>query len=350
MNLFEQMDGYGHEQVVYARDEATGLRTIIAVHDTTLGPAVGGTRFWDYASEDDALYDVLRLSRGMTLKNAAAGLKLGGGKAVILGDPKKLKGPAFFHAYGRIVDSLGGKYYTAEDVNTSTADIAMVNETTKYVTGTPAISGNPSPYTARGVWRGMKAGAKQRFGTDDLRGLTIAVQGIGSVGYGLCELLHAEGAKLKVYDINQAAVQRAVAELGAQAVDANEILTTACDVFAPCALGAVLNTTNVETLQCRMVCGAANNVLVDAKTGDALEAREILYLPDYIVNAGGIINCGAEITEPTFDVEKVIQKVDEIYDTALKIIALSKEKGISTYEAADAYAMGIVMAGRKPAK
>lgn len=350
MNLLAQMEGYGHEQVVYGRDEATGLRTIIAIHDTTLGPAVGGTRFWNYATEDDALYDVLRLSRGMTLKNAAAGLDLGGGKAVILGDPRKLKGAAFFHAYGRIVDSLGGKYYTAEDVNTTTADIAMINETTQYVTGTPAISGNPSPYTARGVYRGMKAGAKQRFGTDDLRGLTIAVQGIGSVGYALCALLHKEGASLKVYDINQASVDRAVAEFGAKAVGADEILTTACDIFAPCALGAVLNTANAQKLQCKMVCGAANNVLVDAQTGDALEARDILYLPDYIVNAGGIINCGAEITEPAFDVAKVIAGVDEIYNTVLKIIALSREKGISTYAAADTYAMGIVLAGRKPVK
>lgn len=342
MNLFEQMQAYGHEQLVFGRDEATGLKAIIAVHNTVLGPAVGGTRLWNYEREDDALYDVLRLSRGMSLKNAAAGLKLGGGKAVLIGDPKKVKSREYFHAYGRIVDSLGGKYYTAEDVNISTADVEMIHEVTPYVTGTPAISGNPSPFTARGVYRGMQAGAKVKFGTDSLRGLTVAVQGIGSVGAVLCELLHRDGAILKVFDINAAAVDAVVGAYGASSVGKDEILTTPCDVFAPCALGAVLNTENVKRLRCKMVCGAANNVLVDAQTGSELEALDILYLPDYVVNAGGIINCGEEITSPAFDAGIINEKVDKIYDTTLKILALAREKSISTYDAADQYAMDII--------
>lgn len=346
MSIFSQMQNYGHEQLVFGRDEATGLKTIIAIHDTTLGPAAGGTRFWNYATEDDALYDVLRLSKGMSLKNAAAGLNLGGGKAVIIGDPKKLKSPEFFHAYGRIVDSLNGKYYTAEDVNINTADVAHINEATKFVTGTKEISGNPSPFTALGVYRGMKAGAKTRFGTDSLKGMAVAVQGLGSVGYSLCEYLHSEGATLKVFDINAAAVEKAVTELGATAASAEEILKVECDIFAPCALGAVLNVNNVKDLQCKIICGAANNVLTDAATGNELEALGILYLPDYVVNAGGIINCGEEITEPAYDAEAVTAKVNLIYDTTLKVLALAQSKGVSTYDAAEMYAMNIIIAQR----
>lgn len=342
MEVLQQMYQYGHEKIVFAQDEETGLRAIVAIHNTNLGPAVGGTRFYNYASEEAALYDVLRLSRGMTLKNAAAGLALGGGKAVIIGAPEKLKSQAFFHAYGRVVHALGGNYYTAEDMNISAGDVALMNEVTPYVTGTPAISGNPSPFTAHGVYRGMKAGARVKFGTDDLNGLTVAVQGLGSVGYALCELVHQEGARLKVFDVNGGVVQKAVAELGAQVVEAEEILTTPCDVFAPCAMGAVLNSTNVEALACKLIAGAANNVLVDEAAAAALAALDILYLPDYIINAGGVINCGAEITEAKYDVNKVMLKVDAIYDTTLDIIALSQEKGITTYAAADEYALDIV--------
>jgi len=343
--MLDKMQNYGHEEVVYARDEKTGLRTIIAVHSTVLGPAVGGTRFWNYATEDDALYDVLRLSRGMTLKNAAAGLKLGGGKAVIIGDPKKLKSQDFFHAYGRIINSLGGRYYTAEDVNISAQDIAYTNEVTPYVTGRPGISGNPSPYTARGVYMGIKAGAKVKFGSDSLKGKVIAVQGLGSVGYAMCEMLHSEGAILKVTDINPDAVQKAVSELGAEKIT-GDIISTECDIFAPCALGAVLNKDNVATLRCAMVGGCANNVLVDAEAGEAIEARDILYLPDYIVNAGGIISCSEEVATSNFDEKAVLKKVDDIYHTTLKVIGLAKERGITTYLAADEYAMSIVEAGK----
>lgn len=346
MQIIEKMKELGHERIVFAQDAKLGLHAMIAVHSTALGPALGGTRFWNYATEDDALFDVLRLSRGMTLKNAAAGLKLGGGKAVIIGDPQKLKSKEFFHAYGKFINSLGGEYYTAEDVNINAQDVSHINETTKFVSGTPNISGDPSPFTARGVYMGMKAGAGIHFGSDSLENKTIAVQGIGSVGYALCEYLHKEGAKLKVYDINPNSVQKAAQNFGAAAVTAEEILTTECDIFAPCALGAVLNTENAKQLKCGLIAGAANNVLLDAATGDALKSLNILYLPDYIVNAGGVISCGMEITDDSYDVNIVNQKVDEIYDTTLKIISLAKEKNISTYHAADNYAENIVKNAR----
>lgn len=342
MNVIEQMDKYGHEEIVFGRDEKTGLRTIIAVHDTTLGPAVGGTRFFNYESEEDALYDVLRLSRGMTLKNAAAGLKIGGGKAVIIGDPKKLKSKELFQSYGKVIEHMGGKYYTAEDVNVTTEDIEMVGETTSYVAGTCNSTGNPSPFTARGVYKGMKAGAKVKFGSDSLGGKVIAVQGLGSVGYTVCRHLHNEGAKLKVYDINSNAMHKAIEEFGALEVSKDEILSTECDIFSPCAMGAVLNVDNVKNLKCSMIAGAANNVLVDEQTCNELEALGILYLPDYIINAGGIMNCSVEVTKDAYDVEKMNAQVDKIYDTTLNIIKLAQEKGITTYAAADEYAMGII--------
>ncbi len=347
MIVFEEMDSYGHEMIVFARDEKVGLKTIIAVHNTVLGPAGGGTRFWDYKTEDDAMYDVLRLSRGMSLKNAGANLKLGGGKAVIIGDPKKLKSREFFHAYGKVINTLSGKYYTAEDVNTNTQDIAWVHEVTNYVMGTPEISGNPSPFTSRGTYKGMKAGAKATFGSDSLAGKTVALQGLGSVGYGVARLVHEEGAKLKVFDINKEAVERAVKEFGAQPVSADEILTTDCDILSPCALGAVFNVDNIKKLKCKMICGCANNVLVDAATGDGLKDLGILYCPDYIVNAGGIINCEAEVVNPVYSADEVNKKVDQIYQTTLNIIEMAQKKNISTAAAADEYAMGIIQKGRK---
>jgi leucine dehydrogenase len=283
----------------------------------------------------------------MTLKNAAAGLKLGGGKAVIIGDPKKLKSREFFHAYGKFIDTLNGDYYTAEDVNIGASDVAQINEVTKFVTGTPEGSGNPSPSTARGIYRAMKAGASVKFGSDSLRGKTIAVQGLGSVGYALCEHLQKEGVNLKVYDINPDAIEKAVKELSATAVKPEEILTTDCDIFSPCAMGAVLNSDNVRYLRCQLIAGAANNVLMDAATGDALDDMDILYLPDYVINAGGVINCGMEITDGTYNVGVVNAKVDRIYDTTLKIVALAKEKHMSTYRAADEYAESVISASKR---
>lgn len=345
--VFEQMDLYGHEQIVFGRDDSVGLKCIIAIHDTTLGPALGGTRFWNYESEEAALYDVLRLSRGMTYKNAACGLANGGGKAVIWGDPKKLKSREFWHAYGRIVDGLNGNFITAEDVNTNTQDIEHIHEVTNCITGTEEIGGNPSPYTARGTWRGMKAGAKVKFGTDSLRNRVIMIQGLGNVGYGVAELAHSEGAILKVYDINEEAVKRAVKELGAVSIPAEEVISTECDIFAPCALGAVLNTKNVHDLKCKLVCGCANNVLVDAETGEELQKLGILYAPDYIVNAGGVLNCGAEISAEGYNKERVIELVDRIYDTTLEIFEIAEKDGVTTYEAAERFAEAIIAKGKK---
>ena len=341
MEILKQMSGYGHEQLVFASDETVGLKAIIAIHNTKLGPALGGSRFWNYSTEEEALFDVLRLSRGMTLKSAAAGMALGGGKAVIIGDPVKLKSREFFHSYGRFINSLNGKYYTAEDVNISDADVATIGEATKFVVGTPEVSGNPGPCTARGVYMGMKAGASVKFGSDSLKGKVVAVQGAGSVGHILCEYLTNDGAVIKVCDINTAAVDKVVADFGATAVSADEILTTECDIFAPCAMGAVLNTGNVGSLKCALIAGAANNVLLDVATGDVLKKLDILYLPDYIVNAGGVINCGMEVTEG-YDVDKVNKRVDQIYDTTLKILALAKDKNIDPQQAADEYAWAIV--------
>ncbi len=347
MQVFEQIDVYGHEMVVFAQDKKVGLKTIIAIHNTVLGPAGGDTRFWNYKSEDEALYDVLRLSRGMTYKNAGAHLAMGGGKAVIIGDPTKLKSREFFNSYGRIIDSLGGKYITAEDMNTTTTDIDQIHECTKYVMGTPEISGNPSPYTARGVYRGMKAGAKAAFGSDSLNGKSVALIGLGSVGFTLAQMIHKEGGTLRVYDIRKDAVDRAVKELGATAVTEEEALFGQTDILSPCAMGAVFNMENVNKLQCQVICGCANNVLVDDATGDALTAKKVLYCPDYIVNAGGVINCASEIVEPVYSVEAVTKRVDAIYDTTLSIINIAKQKGISTAKAADEYSLGIIEEGKK---
>lgn len=346
-SIFEQMEGYGHEQVVFGRNDEVGLKCIIAVHDTTLGPALGGTRFWNYETEEDALYDVLRLSRGMTYKNAACGLKNGGGKAVIWGDPKKLKSREFWHAYGEIVNRLNGSFITAEDVNTNTQDMEYIHETTKYITGTAEIGGNPSPFTARGTWMAMKAGAKSKFGSDSLKDKVIMIQGLGNVGYGLAELAKNEGAVLKVYDINEESVKKAVKELGAVSIPANEVITTDCDIFAPCALGAILNTKNIHDMKCKVVCGCANNVLVDAETGETLPKLGILYVPDYIANSGGVINCGAELDPKGYNKEEVLRLVDGIYDTTLQIIATAEKENITTYDAAERFSEDIIAKGRK---
>ena len=346
MNILEQMSTYGHEQVMLVRDQATGLKAIIAIHNTTLGPALGGTRFWNYATEEDALFDVLRLSRGMTLKSAAAGLALGGGKTVIIGDPAKLKSREFFHAFGRFINTLNGNYYTAEDVNIGTSDVAMIGEVSKFVVGTPDQSGDPGPFTARGVYLAMKAGAGVKFGSESLKGKTVAIQGIGSVGRVLCEYLAEEGAILKVCSRTPATVEQAVKDFGATAVPPEEILSTECDIFSPCAMGAVLNRENVGALKCSLIAGGANNVLLDAETGDMLSELGILYLPDYIVNAGGVINCGMEVAGG-HDIDKVNAKVENIYNTTLKVLALAEERKISTYQAAEEYAWSIVEAGKQ---
>lgn len=264
MEIFKYLEKYDYEQVVICQDKESGLKAIIAIHDTTLGPALGGTRMWTYESEEAAIEDALRLAKGMTYKNAAAGLNLGGGKTVIIGDPKKDKNEALFRAFGRYIQGLNGRYITAEDVGTTVADMDLIHEETDYVTGiSPAFgsSGNPSPVTAYGVYVGMKAAAKAAFGTDSLEGKTIAVQGVGNVAYHLCKHLHEEGAKLIVTDINKEAVQRAVDDFGAEAVGINDIYGVECDIYAPCALGATVNDDTIPQLKAKVIAGSANNQL-----------------------------------------------------------------------------------------
>ena len=334
MKLFETMAALGHEQLVICHDKSTGYRGIIAIHDTTLGPALGGTRFWNYASEDEAITDALRLARGMTYKNAVAGLNLGGGKAVIIGDNRTANREMIFRAHGRFVESLGGRYVTAEDVGTGTADMDYVHMETEFVAGLANRSGDPSPVTAHGVFRAIGASAKWRWGSPELSGRTILVQGLGSVGNYLCNELHEAGATLIVADIRQEKVDRAVKVYGATAATDKEIYGRKADIFAPCALGAILNDDTIPELKVEIVCGAANNQLLEPKKhGEALEKRGILYAPDFVANAGGVINVYSEIAGWTR--ERALRKADEIFDTLLGVYQIAKTQGIPTYEAAD---------------
>jgi leucine dehydrogenase len=294
MGVFEMPDFDRHEDVVFHHDIRTGLRAIVAIHSTVLGPAAGGCRLWPYASSTDAVTDVLRLSRGMSYKNAMAGIAFGGGKAVIMADAKRPKSPDLLEAFGRFVDSLGGRYVTAEDVGTTTADMENVAKQTRYVCGLTrsgaAVGGDPGPKTAIGVHLGIKAAVKFRLGRSDLQDVRVAVQGVGGVGYHLCRLLAAEGAKLSVADVRAAAIERAVDEYHATPVSAPDILLQDVDVFAPCALGAVLSAQTIAHLRAKVVAGAANNQLALDRDGQALHAAAVLYAPDYVINAGGIIN------------------------------------------------------------
>ena len=300
MKLFETMQSLGHEQVVCCYDKSTGYRGVIAIHDTTLGPALGGCRFWNYASDDEAITDALRLSRGMTYKNAVAGLNLGGGKSVIIGDNRTANREMIFRAHGRFVESLGGRYVTAEDVGTGTADMDYVHMETEYVAGLSNRSGDPSPVTAHGVFRSIEASAKWRWGSASLAGKTILVQGLGNVGGYLSKELVAAGAKLIVADIRQEKVAHAVKEYGATAVSDAEIYGQKADIYAPCALGATLNDDTIPKLKVEIVCGGANNQLLEPrKHGEALEKRNILYAPDFVANAGGVINVYSELAGRT---------------------------------------------------
>ncbi len=333
MKIFDTIAGMGHEQLVLCQDSASGYRGIIAIHSTTLGPALGGTRFWTYASDEDAIVDALRLARGMTYKNAVAGLNLGGGKSVIIGDNKTTDREMLFRAHGRFVESLGGRYITAEDVGTSTADMDFVHMETDYVTGLAGRSGDPSPVTAHGVFRAIQASAKEKWGSDDLSGKTISLQGCGHVGYYLAKELHDTGAKLIVTDIDAERVKRVVSEFGARGVELDEIYSAEADIFAPCALGAVLNDQTLPQLKVEIVAGAANNQLLEERHGDALEKKGILYAPDYVANAGGVINVYSELAGWTS--ERAFRKADEIYDTVLRVFHIAKHDKLPTYEAAD---------------
>jgi leucine dehydrogenase len=326
MELFDLREFDAHEQVVFGHDAATGMKAIIAIHSTTMGPAAGGCRMWPYASTAEAVADVLRLSRGMSYKNAMAGLKFGGGKAVIIADAKKSKSPELFEAFGRFVDSLGGRYVTAEDVGTTTADMASVARATRYVAGLGRAAGeaggDPGPKTALGVYLGIKAAVKFRLGRDELSGLRVAVQGVGGVGYHLCRMLSGDGARLFVADVRPAAVQRVADEFKATPVDVDEVLAADVDVLSPCALGAVLNAASFPRLRARIVAGAANNQLAQGQDGAALTATGILYAPDYVINAGGIISVareyygGATEAQVIADIQGIPQRLTEIFERA----------------------------------
>ena len=344
MKLFDTISAMGHEQLVLAHDKSTGYRGIIAIHDTTLGPALGGTRFWHYASDEEAITDALRLARGMTYKNAVAGLNLGGGKSVIIGDNRTPNREMLFRAHGRFVDSLGGRYVTAEDVGTGTLDMDFVHMETNYVAGMLGKSGDPSPVTARGVFRAMQATSMHRWGTDDLSGRTIAIQGCGNVGYNLARELHAVGATLIVADIDAERVKRVVSETGARAVSVADIIDQEADILAPCALGGGLNDDTIPKLRVELVVGAANNQLLEDRHGTMLQDRGITYAPDYVVNAGGVINVYSELAG--WDRIRSLRKADEIYQTILGVFDIAKADGVTPHVAADRLAERRIQAVR----
>jgi len=330
--IFEAIGKHAHEQVSYMYDPDSGYRGIIAIHNTTLGPALGGTRLWDYESEEEALIDVLRLSRGMTYKAAVAGLNLGGGKSVILGDSKATDREGLFRAHGKHVELMRGRYITAEDVGTSPQDMDYVRQETDYVVGLEDRSGDPSPVTAFGVYRGMKACGQFKYGEESLAGKKVAVQGIGHVGYYLCKYLHEEGATVIVSDIDREKVDRVVQEFGATPVGEKEIYGADADIFAPCALGAVVNDDTIDALKVDIIAGGANNQLAEDRHGDALDARGIIYAPDYVVNSGGLINVNAELAGWTM--EQAHAKAGEIHDTVYHLLEISRDEGIPSYKAA----------------
>jgi leucine dehydrogenase len=328
---------YNHEQLVFCNDNESGLKAIIAVHNTVLGPSLGGTRFWNYNNETEALIDVLRLSRGMTYKSSVAGINLGGGKAVIIGDPKKIKSEALLRRFGKFINTLGGKYITAEDVGVNTRDMETIHNETEYVAGLPVSmggGGDPSPVTAYGVYVSMKASAKEVFGNDLLAGKKVLVQGLGNVGMHLVEYLAKEKAILYVYDISEDRIKMAVDNHGATATTPDKMFDLAIDVYAPCALGATVNDDTLGKLKCSIICGAANNQLADEKNhGEAVTKKGILYAPDFVVNAGGIINVYYELDG--YVRERAMAHAEKIYDTTAHIIQVAKTEKIPTYMAAN---------------
>ncbi len=337
MGTFEVIAQHGnHEEILFCQDEKVGLKAIIAIHNTALGPALGGTRMWNYKTEEDALIDVLRLSKGMTYKAAAAGLNLGGGKAVIIGDPKTQKSEGLFRAFGHFVNSLNGKYITAEDVGTSVDDMEYIYMETPWVTGIPKDfggSGDPSPYTAHGVLMGVKAAAHEKFGTDSLKGMRIAVQGLGNVGSHLVKYLHEEGAKVIVSDIDQARVKYCHDQFGVEVVSPDAILSVECDIQSPCALGAIVNDQTIGKFKCKAIAGGANNQLAEAKHGDQLRELGILYAPDYVVNAGGLMNVFVELEG--YSPERAFEKTRKVYDNVKRVFQIAKRDNIATNIAAD---------------
>jgi leucine dehydrogenase len=336
MDVFSSPAFDDHEQVLFFYDRPSGLRAIVALHDTTLGPAVGGCRFWPYASEVEALTDVLRLSKGMTYKAAMADLPFGGGKTVIIGDPRSMRSEALFRALGRAIHSLGGSYYTGEDVGTNPTDMDWAGQETPYVLGRSTDgSGDPSPVTARGVLLGIKAAVRHRFGRDELQGVRVAIQGLGHVGGNLATLLSAEGAQLTVADIDAERAARKASDLGARQVGSDEIIGVDAEVFAPCALGGVIDDQTLAHLSCDIVAGAANNQLREPCHGMALHARGILYAPDYVINAGGLINIAQELRPGGYNRARALAHVASIETTLAEIFERSDREGRPTHEIAD---------------
>ena len=332
--IISQMSMMGHEQVLFCNDESTGLKAIIAVHNTVLGPALGGTRVWAYNNELEALNDVLRLSRGMTYKNAISGLNLGGGKAVIIGDARTIKSEALFRRFGKFVNGLAGKYITAEDVGVSPLDMNYVSMETQHVVGLPGKSGDPSPVTAYGVYMGMKAAAKIQFGSDSLSGKKIAVQGVGHVGEYLVKHLTEEGALVSITDIHEETLSRVAQTYGAKIVAPNDIYDIDMDIYAPCALGATINDDTLSRLKCSVIAGAANNQLMDEqKHGVEVMKKGIIYAPDFTINAGGVINCFSEVQG--LSAAWAHSKAEEIYTTIHSIVKRSQDTQIPTYQIAN---------------
>lgn len=334
--VFGQISFDGHEQVVFCNDKDTGLKAIIGIHNTVLGPALGGTRMWNYTNEWEALNDVLRLSRGMSFKNSLSGLNLGGGKAVIIGDAKSQKTPELMTKFGQYVDSLSGKYITAEDVGMETKDMDIVREVTKYVAGISVEkggSGNPSPVTAYGVFVGMKAAAKYKFGSDNLAGKKVLVQGIGHVGEVLVQHLTESGAIVTITDINEERVHQIGAKYGAKIFTGDDLYAADVDIYAPCALGATINDATIDKIKAKIIAGAANNQLANESIhGQLLKDKGILYAPDFLINAGGVINVYSELVN--WSREQVMQKTENIYNTALEIFTYAETKNITTHQAA----------------
>jgi len=339
--IFDYMEKYDYENLYFCQDQATGLKAVIALHDTTLGPATGGCRMWMYDREEDAIEDALRLARGMTYKYAAAGINLGGGKAVVIGNPKSQKSEALFRALGRFINILNGRYITGEDVGTTLEDMEYIRMETPYVVTLPEYLGGAgpiSPYTAFGTIQALKAAHKYLYGTDSLAGKRVAVQGVGSVGYHVVELLAKEDASLVITDLDPEKARAVAGKFGAETVAPDKIYEVDCDIFSPCALGAIINDETIPLLKCKIVAGCANNQLKEPRHGDLLEAKGIFYVPDYIANAGGTVYDTDRLMYGQHNKERAAKNVARIYQTMEAVIKISKAENIPTYQAADRYA------------
>jgi leucine dehydrogenase len=338
MRIFERLSAHDYQQLLFANDNQSGLRAIIAIHDTTLGPALGGIRMWPFASEDEALEDVLRLSRGMTYKAAISGVDLGGGKSVIIGDSRTEKTGALLRAMGRFIESLGGLYIAGQDIGTDSHDMAVIRGKTRNVScvnESAGGAGDPSHITAYGVLAGMRAVLEASTGNDSLEGRRVAVQGVGHVGYFVARLCHQAGAELVVSDLSEQATRRTADALGAEVVDPDGIYDVECDIFSPCSVGAVVNDATISRFKCKGIAGGANNVLAEPRHGVELMERGIVYGPDYLVNSGGLIRCQEEVMGRDTSDERMREAVSHIYEQTLEVIRVSRERGIATAEAAD---------------